>query len=311
MLENIERNSVLVAAIEKYMSNWASPEVSNYVLQVDHKIVSFFNPTLVNVDTPTSKYLMSSLLSAGSTAVFYIVSVFLLAIVVWMLNPKPYIPKKPRTSLKEKFTQEPLQFFAMLYNLVQVIACGYMAYRALEVVINDNYELVCQEHNVNSERMAKVHWLFYMSKILDFMDTYMIVLRRKWRQLSFLHVYHHFSVFLFQWLYNRAGYDGDIWFVIFANVSVHCVMYFYYFLKTIDVQVPIFFKKMITNLQLFQFTCMMIQAVYVYYNNCAYPKRLLVLYFFYIASLFFLFMNFFIVNYLSRKAEMQKKKKKQ
>lgn len=44
--------------------------------------------------------------------------------------------------------------------------------------------------------MANVLWLFYMSKILDFMDTLFIVLGKKWEQLSFLHVYHHTTIFL-------------------------------------------------------------------------------------------------------------------
>ena len=33
-------------------------------------------------------------------------------------------------------------------------------------------------------------------QILDFMDTIFIVLKKSWRQLSFLHVYHHCTIFL-------------------------------------------------------------------------------------------------------------------
>lgn len=33
-------------------------------------------------------------------------------------------------------------------------------------------------------------------KVLDFMDTVFIVLKKSWRQLSFLHVYHHCTIFL-------------------------------------------------------------------------------------------------------------------
>jgi elongation of very long chain fatty acids protein 4 len=41
-----------------------------------------------------------------------------------------------------------------------------------------------------------VFWLFYVSKVFDYFDTLVIILRRKWRQLSFLHVYHHITIFL-------------------------------------------------------------------------------------------------------------------
>ena len=33
-------------------------------------------------------------------------------------------------------------------------------------------------------------------QVLDFMDTIFIILGKKWKQLSFLHVYHHITIFL-------------------------------------------------------------------------------------------------------------------
>jgi len=42
------------------------------------------------------------------------------------------------------------------------------------------------------------------SQILDFVDTFAIIMRGKWKQLSFLHVYHHISIFLFYWLNIRV-----------------------------------------------------------------------------------------------------------
>lgn len=33
-------------------------------------------------------------------------------------------------------------------------------------------------------------------QVLDFMDTIFIVMKKSWRQLSFLHVYHHCTIFL-------------------------------------------------------------------------------------------------------------------
>lgn len=38
--------------------------------------------------------------------------------------------------------------------------------------------------------------MFYISKIFDFADTVFIILGKKWNQLSFLHVYHHTTIFL-------------------------------------------------------------------------------------------------------------------
>ena len=52
-------------------------------------------------------------------------------------------------------------------------------------------------------------WMFYISKILDFFDTITIVLQKKWKQLSFLHVYHHSSVFMFYWLNVRCPFPSS------------------------------------------------------------------------------------------------------
>ncbi len=110
------------------------------------------------------------------------------------------------------------------YNMLQVIACSYMMIRAVEQAIHDNYSPVCNKFDVKDEKMAFVLHLFYLSKLLDFWDTIVIVFRQKWRQLSFLHVYHHASIFMVYWMNARIGYTGDIYFTIVANCFVHVVM---------------------------------------------------------------------------------------
>ena len=94
------------------------------------------------------------------------------------------------------------------------------------------------------------------------MDTVVIILRRKWRQLSFLHVYHHISVFLVcctdavewfeavsqvNWMNLRAGYDGDIYFMISLNSFIHVIMYAYYQCTTLDIAVRYVRSRPISN----------------------------------------------------------------
>ena len=83
-----------------------------------------------------------------------------------------------------------------------------------------------------------------------------MVARRKWRQLSFLHLYHHTTIFLVYWLISQSGYDGDIYFTIVANGFIHFIMYSYYFARSINVKVPTMIKMTVTNAQLIQFVCM-------------------------------------------------------
>ena len=61
-------------------------------------------------------------------------------------------------------------------------------------------------------------------QILDFMDTFFIVARGKWDQFSFLHIYHHSTIFFIYWFLTVAAYDGDIFYTIIANSTVHFFM---------------------------------------------------------------------------------------
>jgi len=57
--------------------------------------------------------------------------------------------------------------------------------------------------------MAKMIWLFYFSKIMEFVDTMIMVLKKNNRQISFLHVYHHSSIFTIWWLVTFIAPNGE------------------------------------------------------------------------------------------------------
>lgn len=99
-----------------------------------------------------------------------------------------------------------------------------------------------------------------VSKVFDFFDTFFMIVRRNFRQISFLHVYHHTTIFVIYWLNIRANYDGDIYLTIVLNSFIHLVMYSYYFLTTFNVTVPKPIKALITNMQMIQFITMNAQV---------------------------------------------------
>lgn len=47
--------------------------------------------------------------------------------------------------------------------------------------------------------MASVLWVFYASKVPEFFDTVLMALKQNFRQITFLHVYHHSSIFVIWW----------------------------------------------------------------------------------------------------------------
>jgi GNS1/SUR4 family len=121
----------------------------------------------------------------------------------------------------------PIQF---VYNVTQIFLCAYMTIEAGMIAYRNNYTffMPCNTYNTTLPPTANLLWLFYISKVWDFWDTIFIICNKKWRQLSFLHVYHHTTIFLFYWLNANLNYDGDIYLTILLNGFIHTVMYTYY-----------------------------------------------------------------------------------
>jgi len=57
-------------------------------------------------------------------------------------------------------------------------------------------------------RLARVLWIHYLSKVYEFADTAIMVLKKNERQISFLHVYHHASTFFPCWCVWERGGEG-------------------------------------------------------------------------------------------------------
>merc|ERR1719183_98427 len=205
----------------------------------------------------------------------------------------------------------PIKF---MYNVSQIMLCAYMTIEGIFLAYRNGYTIIpCVGYNQEDPPVANLLWLFYISKVWDFWDTIFIVLGKKWRQLSFLHVYHHTTIFLFYWLNANIFYDGDIYLTVALNGFIHTVMYTYYFIcmHTKDPQtgksLPIWWKSSLTSFQLIQFTLMMSQATYLVFHGCdKLSLRVTIVYFVYILSLFFLFAQFFVNSYLTPKKKKTK-----
>lgn len=88
----------------------------------------------------------------------------------------------------------PLKF---LYNVTQIMLCSYMCIEAGIRAYSAGYTLLpCEPFDETNAPLSFILYVFYISKVLDFMDTFFIIAEKRWKQLSFLHVYHHTSIFL-------------------------------------------------------------------------------------------------------------------
>lgn len=265
--------------------------VPRFVNQLSDSILLWANPSLSNENRVTKDWPLVSLGSALAVVVAYMVFVGIGKFVMQSIYGSTEAPSY-KGGVLQKFKKEPILLLAAIYNPAQVILCAYMIYAAVVEYIRVGYKPICNAFDATQSGMASVLWIFYVSKVFDFMDTFFIVMRRKWKQLIFLHLYHHSSIFLMYWLNVNAGYDGDIYFTIILNSFIHFVMYSYYEATTFNITVPKMLKKLVTNMQRIQFLMMNTQAIYILVMGCAYPRKITCIYLVYIISLFYLFTQF-------------------
>jgi len=235
----------------------------------------------------TEGWIFTDFSTAGTIALAYVLFVIIGSTVMKSLNPiDPY----------------PLKF---VYNVSQIMLCAYMTIEAFMMAYRSGYHILpCNKFDTENPPLANLLWLFYVSKIWDFWDTIFIVLGKKWKQLSFLHVYHHTTIFLFYWVNVHVLYDGDIYLTILLNGFIHTVMYTYYFIcmHTKDPKtgksLPIWWKSSLTMMQMIQFVTMMSQATYLMIGQCEEVSiRVTSIYLIYIFSLLLLFAQFYVNSY--------------
>ena len=58
-------------------------------------------------------------------------------------------------------------------------------------------------------QIVAVNWWYYFSKLVEFMDTFFFILRKKNNQISFLHVYHHATMPIVWWIGVKWAAGGS------------------------------------------------------------------------------------------------------
>ena len=186
-----------------------------------------------------------------------------------------------------------LKWTLVFYNLLCVaisIVCTVVGFK--EFLSQGNFlELV-----EASGRLKQIFFLYWVSKILELMDTVFMVLKHSLHQMSFLHIFHHSTMILLaDYTYSLSPWR-PMSVVIFMNSFVHIWMYSYYAISVVK-KVDSSWKKTITHIQLIQFVigvCISIPG-YFYYGHCIYS-------FLYPVSMILLFGNFYYHAFVKRRA---------
>ncbi|XP_014487815.1 PREDICTED: elongation of very long chain fatty acids protein AAEL008004-like, partial [Dinoponera quadriceps] len=120
-------------------------------------------------------------------------------------------------------------------------------------------------------QVARVCWYYFLLKIFDWLDTIFFVLRKKQSHVSFLHVYHHCGMVVFSWIGVKYYPSGHGTFFGLINTFVHAIMYTYYLLSSMKINM-ISWKKHITQLQMIQFVIIACHMSQIFWTDCEYPR---------------------------------------
>ncbi|XP_078603624.1 very long chain fatty acid elongase 6-like [Branchiostoma floridae x Branchiostoma japonicum] len=143
---------------------------------------------------------------------------------------------------------------------------------------------------------------YSISKVVEFGDTFFIVLRKQ--PLILLHWYHHVSVCMFNW-YAYSELAGPVGYFVAMNYTVHAVMYSYFAVRAAGYRLPRKLSMAITVLQSSQMVGGLLVGGYAHltYQSgeaCHWSDFASLLCVAMYGSYLVLFLHFFVKSYVSK-----------
>ncbi|PVU91354.1 hypothetical protein BB561_004441 [Smittium simulii] len=266
-----------------------------------HKTLFYFG---VNKDQWS--YTVGHTFGSTWTQVLSVTAIYLFAVFagkLLMKNRKPFV----------------LKSFTLFHNLTLSIGSALLLLLFVEQLLpkltsNGLFWSICH-NDAWTRKLELLYYINYLIKWYEFVDTILLVLKKK--NTPFLHVYHH-SMTMILCFTQLNGTTPVSWVPVTINLFVHVIMYYYYYLTSLGVRV--FWKKLVTVIQIAQFV---IDLVFVYfcsynlfvhryninlpcYGSCRGSDSAAIFGCYLLSSYLFLFVKFFFDTY--RSASIKQKK---
>lgn len=209
-----------------------------------------------------------------------------------------------------------LTTFIRCYNIYQVLACCFFIWKfySLGFTFKRTFQSCDSLEPENFKELADYFWWFIMLRVSEYIETVTFVLRKKFNQISFLHVYHHVAIVVMSWVLFTFVFHWVIFLGVILNSMVHVVMYAYYFMSSFKGfnRVGGKLKPFLTAVQIVQLVVFFVRTVTAFNQpECNYSTVYFFLAAFFNALLIILFTNFFIQAYLKKRNASKVEAKKQ
>ncbi|KAJ2453330.1 hypothetical protein EV183_002285 [Coemansia sp. RSA 2336] len=226
----------------------------------------------------------------------------------FFFNTKMPKPTAAKRSSKQRFSA--MNCVVFVHNAILAVYSGWAFYTVFPQFVRGVAQKGLRDglcdvdgYMWNSVLFAQ-NYLFYLSKYYELVDT--LVLFLKGRTASLLQIYHHAGIIIVMYYSNYLASSVTV-FMVWENAGVHTIMYTYYALTAIKINVP--GKKYLTSLQIFQFLFGQ-SAVFLYFvlPNCqtADQRKWMWIVTAYLLPLIYLFTQFFAKTYKKDQPRIKK-----
>lgn len=244
--------------------------------------------------------------------IFPVVSVLFYALTLYLFTPDTKSKKAPASNKKKETGLTPTKVVVFTHNLVLCIFSWVVFINVFPEIYSNifagehgsNYFVNWQSFQCSAMSSSELYWsyLFYLSKIWEFIDTWIILW--KGRKPSTLQTYHHMGAVFACWLQVIVR-GKSFWIFLCLNSFIHTIMYAYYCCTTLGYRFK--FKFLITVLQLTQFVVGQALGYYQVYNfgDCYSANDFWVWFIntIYVWPLVALFAKFYVQTYLTKKVK--------
>lgn len=211
--------------------------------------------------------------------------------------------------------RKPLAIWSAALAIFSFYGTIHLLPEALYALNQSPHYFFCSKKSIVHNRTLQFWiYLFSVSKVIEFGDTFFIVLRKQ--KLSFLHYIHHALTLIFA-MYTFGENGALMRMGASMNYTIHTIMYSYYALKALRFRISKFISILITILQILQMIIGFYGMLYAFKQTLSSKGQCdatpfnaafgVFIYFLFLT----LFLNFFVQSYLFCAPSIKDETKKQ